>query len=95
MRTYQAYSVRGPLVMESILETEAATILQFFAGLRGTLSVTFEEGTWSAWLYDLLNPRVDRLVVCNPLRAITNFLQKRNAIPARARDPARSQLVAL
>ena len=46
----------GRLVMESILETEAATILQFFAGLRGTLSVTFEEGTWSAWLYDLLNP---------------------------------------
>jgi hypothetical protein len=30
------------------LETKAATILQFFAGLRGTLSVTFEEGTWSA-----------------------------------------------
>jgi hypothetical protein len=22
------------------------TILQFFAGLRGSLSVTFEEGTW-------------------------------------------------
>jgi uncharacterized protein (DUF1786 family) len=35
----------GKLVMESILETEAATILQFFAGLRGTLAVTFEEGT--------------------------------------------------
>jgi len=53
----------GKLVMESILETEAATILQFFAGLRGTLSVTFEEGTWSAWLYDLLNPHVDKLVM--------------------------------
>jgi hypothetical protein len=38
----------GKLIMESILETEAATILQFFAGLRGTLAVTFEEGTWSA-----------------------------------------------
>ena len=35
----------GKLVMESILETEAATILQFFAGLRGNLAVTFEEGT--------------------------------------------------
>src|SRR5712691_9379898 len=58
----------GKLVMESILETEAATILQFFAGLRGTLSVTFEEGTWSVWLYDLLNPHVDKLVVCNPRR---------------------------
>src|SRR6266436_3302452 len=56
----------GKLVMESILETEAGTILQFFAGLRGTLSVTFEEGTWSAWLYDLLNPHVEKLVVCNP-----------------------------
>jgi hypothetical protein len=30
----------GKLVMESILETEAATILQFFAGLRGNLAVT-------------------------------------------------------
>ncbi len=50
----------GKAVMESILETEAATILQFFAG-RGTLSVTFEEGTWSVWLYDLLNPHVDKL----------------------------------
>src|SRR5437588_13116717 len=39
---------RGKLVMESIVETKAATILDFFAGLRGTLSVTFEEGTWAA-----------------------------------------------
>src|SRR3954464_11726032 len=56
----------GKVVMESILETKAATILEFFAGLRGTLWVTFEEGTWSVWLYDLLNARVDKLVVCNP-----------------------------
>jgi transposase len=56
----------GKLVMESILETKAATILQFLAGLRGTLSVTFEEGTWAAWLYDLLKPHVANLVVCNP-----------------------------
>ena len=56
----------GKLVMESILETRTASILQFFAGLSGTLSVTFEEGTCAAWLYDLLKPRVDKLVVCNP-----------------------------
>jgi hypothetical protein len=56
----------GKLVMESILETKAVTILEFFAGLRGTLWVTFEEGTWAAWLYDLLKPRVAKLVVCNP-----------------------------
>jgi hypothetical protein len=57
---------KGKLVMESILETKAATILEFLAGLRGTLSVTFEEGTWAAWLYDVLKPHVDKLVVCNP-----------------------------
>jgi transposase len=56
----------GKLVMESILETKAAIILEFFAGLRGTLSATFEEGTWAAWLYDLLKPHVVKLVVCNP-----------------------------
>ena len=56
----------GKLIMECILETKAATILEFFAGLRGTLSVTFEEGTSAAWVYDLLRPHVARLVVCNP-----------------------------
>jgi transposase len=48
------------------VETKAATILQFFARLRGSLSVTFEEGTCAAWLYDLLKPHVANLVVCNP-----------------------------
>jgi len=56
----------GKVVMESVLETKAATILQFFAGLRGRLSVTFEEGTCAARLYDLLKPHVAHLVVCNP-----------------------------
>jgi hypothetical protein len=57
---------KGKLIMESMLETKAATILEFLAGLRGTVSVTFEEGTWAAWLYDVLKPHVDKLVVCNP-----------------------------
>jgi hypothetical protein len=39
-----------------------------FAGLRGTLSVTFEEGSCAASFYDLLKPHVDKLVVCNPRR---------------------------
>ena len=72
------------MLFRSILETEAATILQFFAGLRGTLSVTFEEGTWSAWLYDLLNPHVDQLVVCNPRKnALLKDGNKSDRIDAR------------
>jgi transposase len=56
----------GKIVMECVIETKASTILQFIHGLRGELHVTFEEGTWAAWLYDLLKPHVTGLVVCNP-----------------------------
>src|SRR4030081_3641836 len=74
----------GKLVMESILETEAATILQFFAGLGGTLSVTFEEGTWSAWLHELLNPTGDKRVVSKPRKnALLKDGNKSDRIDAR------------
>ena len=58
----------GKLVMESVIETKAGMILQFFDGLRGDVHVTFEEGTWAAWLYDLLKPHVTKLIVCDPRR---------------------------
>ena len=41
-------NAEGRLVMESMIETKASTILQFIQGLRGDLHVTFEEGTWAA-----------------------------------------------
>ena len=53
----------GKVVMECVIETKASIILQFIDGLRGDLQVTFEEGTWAAWLYDLLKPHVTKLVV--------------------------------
>src|ERR1700675_3080518 len=56
----------GKIVMECVIGTKASMILQFIHGLRGDLHVTFEEGTWAAWLYDLLKPHVTELVVCNP-----------------------------
>ena len=56
----------GKIVMECVIETKASMILQFIDGLRGDLQVTFEEGTWAAWLYDLLKPHVTKLVVCDP-----------------------------
>jgi transposase len=74
----------GKIVMESIIETKAATILQFIQGLRGSLFVTFEEGTWAAWLYDLLKPHVTKLVVCNPRKnALLKEGNKSDRIDAR------------
>jgi transposase len=60
---------QGKLLMECVLETKASTIVEFIQGLQGTLSLTFEEGTWAAWLHDLLKPHVSRLVVCDPRKA--------------------------
>jgi transposase len=58
----------GKLIIESILETKASTLLEFLDGLNGELHVTLEEGTWSCWLYDLLMPHVQEITVCNPRR---------------------------
>ena len=58
----------GKVLMESVIEAKANMILEFIDGLRGDVHVTFEEGTWSAWLYDLLKPHVSQLVVCDPRR---------------------------
>jgi hypothetical protein len=72
----------GKLMMESIVETKASTLLDFLHGLRGELHVTLEEGTWAAWLYDVLKPQVAELVVCNPRR---NALLKKAARATRWR----------
>jgi len=74
----------GKIVMESVIETKAITVLQFFHGLRGDLHVTWEEGTSAAWLYDLIHPHVTEVVVCDPRRnALLNQGNKSDRIDAR------------
>src|SRR5450755_458718 len=74
----------GKLIMECILETKAATIVEFIQGLRGEISVTFEEGTSAAWLHDLLKPHVSHLVVCDPRKnALLKDGSKSDRIDAR------------
>ena len=68
----------GKLVMEAILETKSATILQFIHGLRGGLRVTFEEGTWASWLYDLLKPHVSEVLVCDPRKYPLGKVRNKN-----------------
>ena len=74
----------GKLIMECLLETKAATIVEFIQGMQGTLSLTFEEGTSAAWLHDLLKPHVSRLVVCDPRKtALLKDGNKSDRIDAR------------
>jgi transposase len=74
----------GKLVMESVVETKGITIVQFVRGLRGELHVTLEEGTWAAWLYDLLKPHVREVLVCDPRKnALLKTGKKNDRIDAR------------
>ncbi len=70
--------------MESIIETKAATILEFIGGFSGSLSVTFEEGTGASWWYDLVKPHVAELIVCDPRKnALLKGGNKNDKVDAR------------
>ena len=56
---------QGKVVKETVIETKEAALLGLIQELRGTLHVVLEEGTWSTWLYELLQGRVARVVVCD------------------------------
>src|SRR5216684_7979161 len=74
----------GKMVMQTILATHAAALLDFVGGLRGSVHITFEEGTHSAWLHDLLVRRVARVVVCDPRQnALLKAGNKSDKIDAR------------
>jgi len=58
---------QGKRIAQSIIETRIETLRDFFKGLSGTIHATFEEGAQANWLYDILQPLVSELIVCNPL----------------------------
>ncbi len=53
------------MIARSVVPTDAGALTEFVRGMRGTRHVTFEEGTQAQWLYELLAPLVDRVVVCD------------------------------
>lgn len=55
----------GRVIARSIVPTEAQVLVEFFRTMRGSIHVTFEEGTQAQWLHDLLVPVVDRVIVCD------------------------------
>ena len=56
----------GKVISQSIIETSTQAVRDFFQGLRGEIHITFEEGNHAAWLHDVAQPLVKRVVVCNP-----------------------------
>lgn len=57
---------RGKLMLERVIPTSAAAVLELVELLRGHLHVALEEGTSAQWLAGLLQPRVAQVLVCDP-----------------------------
>jgi transposase len=77
-------NAEGKLLMQSVIATKATAVLDLLKGLRGELHITFEEGTYSAWLYDVVVGHVAQVVVCNPRKnALLKSGNKSDQIDAR------------
>jgi len=47
-----------------VLETNGAVIKKYLRSIDGTKKLTFEECELSRWLYGIVSPEVDELVIC-------------------------------
>ena len=57
----------GDSLIQSVVATDAEVISDFLKGLSGNVSVTFEVGNQSNWLYRQIKPLVEKVVVCETL----------------------------
>jgi transposase len=64
--TIHIQNSKGKTVHETVMETDGFELRDFLAAISGKKEVALEEGCMSDWLFMLLNPVANRLVVCDP-----------------------------
>jgi transposase len=62
-----------------VVETNGAALKQAIRGIAGNKHLCLEEGTQSAWLYELLEPEVDEIVVIIPEKRVGSKDDARDA----------------
>ncbi|MDD9944385.1 MAG: transposase [Myxococcales bacterium] len=56
-------SERGNRLKSAVVETNGRALIEFIKTIPGNTHLCLEEGTQSAWLYEILSPHVDAIVV--------------------------------
>ncbi len=64
--TIYVMSAAGKKVRQDVVETNGQALIGHLAQIPGQLHVCLEEGEWSAWLHEILEPHVAELVVEQP-----------------------------
>src|SRR3990167_418438 len=65
--TFNVTDERGREIDNTTIETNGRLLVKYIRGIGGIKKLTFEECELSNWLYEILNPEVDELLVCNPV----------------------------
>jgi len=61
--TFAVISERGKRLKSSVVETNGQALVEFIKTIAGRKHLCLEEGTQSGWLYEVLSPHVDEVVV--------------------------------
>lgn len=64
--TFAVMGSSGRRLREQVVETSARPLIDFVTSIAGRRMLCMEEGTLSEWLYELLQPHVEELVVVQP-----------------------------
>lgn len=61
---------KGKKRRQDVLDTDAGVLAAYIKGLKRPRELCFEEGSLSAWLYEILEPLADKLVVVQPSKSL-------------------------
>jgi len=78
--TLRVLTATGKEASRQVVETNGAALVQFIRSVPGSKHLCLEEGTQSAWLYELLKNEVDELVVTMPERRVGQKDDARDAL---------------
>ena len=65
--TFCVVDDKGRELDHTTLATNGKLIVNYLRGIGGTKKLTFEECELSRWLFGIIKPEVDELIVCNPV----------------------------
>lgn len=63
--------------------TNGAALVEYIRSIKGTKHLVFEECELSAWLFEILDREVDKLIVCNPARNVQYKRAKTDKLDAK------------
>jgi hypothetical protein len=84
----------GKRLQTQVLETNAKVLIDFIRAIPGNRHLCLEEGTHSNWLYEVLSPHVQEIVVAGVRQDRGPKSDKIDAFGLAEKLPARSQSLA-